>query len=120
MDRARDCRRLTRMINTTLDQIERRQGQGPSGVETYDAVARHYELLARELGQFKPKDQPLAQAVTEYQALTQSAGHTTTKAASAMRFGNSVGLAEVRTELANQRQAQQALNRQIEQVCRAP
>jgi hypothetical protein len=120
MDRVRDCRRLTRMINTALDEIERRQGQGPSRVEAYDTVARHYERLARELGQFKPKDPPLAQAVTEYQALAQSAGHSTTKAASAMRFGNAIGLTEARTELLNQRQAQQALNRQIEQVCRAP
>jgi hypothetical protein len=120
MERARDCRRLTRMINAALDQIERREGQGPSRVEAYDSVARHYERLARELGQFKSKDQPLAQAVAEYQAFAQSAGHSINKAAGAMRFGNPVGLTEARTELLNQRQAQQALNRQIEQVCRAP
>jgi hypothetical protein len=120
MERARECRHLTRLVNTALDRIERREGQGPPTVETYQTLARQYDRLARELGEFKPKDQPLAQTVAEYQALARSAGHSINKAAGAMQLGSSVGLTEARTELANQRQAQQTLNRQIEQVCRAP
>jgi hypothetical protein len=120
MERARDCRRLTHLVNTALDQIERREGQGLPTVESYESVAHQYDRLARELEKFKAKDQPLAQAVAEYQALARSAGYSINKAAGAMRFGNPVGLTEARTELSNQRQAQQALNRQIEQVCHAP
>jgi hypothetical protein len=120
IDRARECQRLNRMVNTALDGIERQQGQGTAGAEAYDSVARRYDSLARDLGRFKTPYQPLAQAVTEYQALAQSAGQSTSKAANAMRTGNAVGLTEARAELSNQRQSQQTLNRQIEQACRAP
>jgi hypothetical protein len=120
MDRARDCRRLSRVINPALDRIERRQQQDPSRAETYDTVARQYESLAHDLAQFKTKDQPLAQAVSEYQAFAKTVGQSTNKVALAMRVGNPVGVNEARLEFSNQRQSQQALNRQIEQVCRAP
>jgi len=120
MDRARDCRRLARLVNTTLDRIERRQRQGPSRAEVYDSLALEYQFLARDLGQFKTKDQPLAQTASEYHVLAQAVGQSTARAAVAMRVGNPAGLNEARIELSNQRQSQQALNRQIEHVCRTP
>src|SRR5512140_217717 len=103
MERARECRRLNQMVNTTLERIERRQQQGPSGADTYEWVARQYESLAHDLGQFKTKDQPLAQVVSEYQGLAQSASHSTDKAALAMRAGNAAGVNEARVELSGQR-----------------
>jgi hypothetical protein len=119
MDRARDCRRLNQMVNSTLDRIERRQQQDPSRAETYEWVALQYESLAHDLGRFKTKDQTLAQVVSEYQVLVQSVGHSATRAASSMRIGNPGAVNDARVELSNERQSQQALNRQIETACRA-
>jgi hypothetical protein len=120
MERARECRRLTGLVNTALDNIERGQRDGPARVGVYDDIARSYDRLAQDLGEFKSKEKDLAPVVTEYQGLARSAGQTVLKAAAAMRFGNPIALAEARAELANHGQQQQALNRQIEQVCRAP
>jgi hypothetical protein len=74
MDRARECREVSKLVNPVLSAVEAERIREPGSAPVYRAIALQYESLASALGKPATRAKRLQDTVVEYQKVLHEAG----------------------------------------------
>jgi hypothetical protein len=120
-DRLRDvkrCRVLAREVNTSFDAIEKEAARDPKAV-SYDAIARQYETLGKNLAGFDGGTPELERAVGELGTLARNAARQATALHDAKKADNQATASVHTHELERLARHEKSLAARIDDECRA-
>jgi len=119
-DRMRDvkrCRVLARTVNASFDTIEKEAARGPK-VANYEAIAKEYDGLAKDLTGFDGGTPELGRAVNELVAISRNAARHAHGLEEARKADNAQVAGVLTHELERQSKQEKVIAGRIDEECR--